>query len=397
MSKINKYYEMKYYLSFIFFLISSLAYSQDSLVVKGNLKGQGDLNVILTFKNNEGKTENYKATAKNDAFEFKVKKQSLPVVVTFGTALKRDLFRTDGNNNYGSPAPKLYFFLRGSDVLISGTAEDIHLADVKAGKENDQFSTYRTQVINLEQRRWEISKQLFNMGQEKDSLLSNKLSAELAAGFKNGFNIQKEFVKNNPAAFASVYLLSRMKNLYTTGDYATAFDNLSDDYKETIIAKDIKKIIDKYASTAPGTQAISFIKKDKDGKEINLDAYKGKLVLLDFWGSWCGPCRASHPHLKELYNEYKNKGFEIIAIGHETAPKLEDSRKKWLTAIKEDGINWVHIFNNETSADFDLVKAYKVDAFPTKILLDKDGKILLRISASATKDIDNMLAEKLGK
>jgi thioredoxin-related protein len=101
--------------------------------------------------------------------------------------------------------------------------------------------------------------------------------------------------------------------------------------------------------------------------------------------------------LKELYAKYKSKGFEIIAIARETAKTPEEQREKWLAAIQKDGINWVHILNNEDKATQDLVKEYRVTAFPTKIMLDKDGKILLRITASATDDIDVMLEKYLGK
>ncbi len=388
---------MKVYLSCLFFFITFLAYSQDSLVVKGYLKGQGNLKVGLSFTNNEGKNERYNADATKGAFEFKVKKQALPVVVNFSSSLNRSLTKTENGVTYGNPAPNLIFFLKDADIKIKGTAADIQFAKVSGGRENKEYASLTNKLRSIEKKGWEIRKQTFYMNSKKDSIKIKKLYTENSEMSKKGYKIKKEFVKNNPGSFTSVFLLNRMKNFYAAADYAAAFENLSDEYKETVEAIRIQKNIDKYSSTSPGTQAITFIKKDKDGKEINLAAYKGKIVLLDFWGSWCGPCRASHPHLKDLYTQYKNKGFEIIAIAQEYGADLEESRKKWLAAIKEDNINWVHILNNEDKENLDLVKAYKVDAFPTKILLDKDGKILLRISASATNDIDKMLEEKLGK
>ncbi|WAC42663.1 TlpA family protein disulfide reductase [Pedobacter sp. SL55] len=115
-----------------------------------------------------------------------------------------------------------------------------------------------------------------------------------------------------------------------------------------------------------------------------------------FWGSWCGPCRASHPHLKELYSKYKADGFEIIAIAQETAKNLDDARAAWLKAIEEDQINWVHILNRDGVEQQNILKDYGVNSFPTKILVDKDGKIILRISASATDDIDKALEKIYG-
>ena len=194
-----------------------------------------------------------------------------------------------------------------------------------------------------------------------------------------------------------MFLLSRMENSYTAGDYTNTYNGLSGTYKNTGMARKIAERISFLSPTAPGKPAVPFVKRDKDGRLIDLAAYKGKVVLLDFWGSWCGPCRASHPHLKELYARYKNKGFEIIAIAQERAQTPQEQRAKWLEAIDKDGVSWTHILNNEAKQEQDLVKEYRVTSFPTKILLDREGKILLRISASATDDIDRALEKMLGE
>jgi thiol-disulfide isomerase/thioredoxin len=119
-------------------------------------------------------------------------------------------------------------------------------------------------------------------------------------------------------------------------------------------------------------------KKDLNGTAVDFNALKGRYVLLDFWGSWCHPCRASHPHLKELYSKFKDKGFEIIGIASEHAKTAEERHKLWTTAITEDGLTWLQVLNNENVEQFDAVKEYEVTAFPTKILLDRDGNIIGR-------------------
>ncbi|HEY8897817.1 MAG TPA: TlpA disulfide reductase family protein [Niastella sp.] len=119
-------------------------------------------------------------------------------------------------------------------------------------------------------------------------------------------------------------------------------------------------------------------KKDLNGTAVDFNALKGRYVLLDFWGSWCHPCRASHPHLKELYSRFKDKGFEIIGIASEHAKTAEERHRLWTTAITEDGLTWLQVLNNENAEQFDAVKEYGVIAFPTKILLDRDGNIIGR-------------------
>lgn len=138
-------------------------------------------------------------------------------------------------------------------------------------------------------------------------------------------------------------------------------------------------------------------KKDGNGKPVNFEVLKGKYVLLDFWGSWCGPCRASHPHLKELYSKYKNKGFEIVGIAQEHSASAAD-RLLWTEAIAKDGLTWTQVLNNENRDKFDVVSEYGVTAFPTKILLDKEGNIIARYIGNSFggEGFTNKLKELLG-
>jgi len=144
--------------------------------------------------------------------------------------------------------------------------------------------------------------------------------------------------------------------------------------------------------------AFALNKKDDKGKPVNFDALKGKYVLLDFWGSWCGPCRASHPHLKELYAKYKDKGFEIVGIAQEHSA-LPADRLLWTEAIAKDGLPWIQVLNNENRDKFDVVSEYGVTAFPTKILLDKGGNIIGRYIGNGFggEGFTNKLKELLGE
>jgi thiol-disulfide isomerase/thioredoxin len=134
-------------------------------------------------------------------------------------------------------------------------------------------------------------------------------------------------------------------------------------------------------------------KQDMNGGKIDLKATHAKYVLLDFWGSWCHPCRASHPHLKELYAEYKDKGFEIIGIANEMAKDTAQQVKSWETAVKEVGLTWRQVLNNRNGKQFDAVTAFGITAFPTKILLDSEGNIV----ATFIGNTSNALGDKLHK
>lgn len=116
-------------------------------------------------------------------------------------------------------------------------------------------------------------------------------------------------------------------------------------------------------------------------------------MLLDFWGSWCSPCRDSHPHLKEIEAKYRDKGLVVINVATENGSK---AREIWLQAIEEDGMTWTQILNNEGKNKCDVVKDYAITAFPTKVLIDGDGKIVVR-AVGESEPIDAKLKEVFGE
>lgn len=134
-----------------------------------------------------------------------------------------------------------------------------------------------------------------------------------------------------------------------------------------------------------------FAKTDLNGKVWGAAAFKGKYVLIDFWGSWCLPCRATHPHLREVYSKYKSQGLEIVGVAREASSDLEKARKTWKDAIEKDKIDWIHLLANHNMTSFDPVKAFGIGVFPTKILLDKDGNELARFIGGGSDAFDEKI------
>jgi len=246
-----------------------------------------------------------------------------------------------------------------------------------------------------------LVKELGALDRVRDSVAFYKLvTTKPAALFQKKRIMKQEFVEEHPDSYVSLYALDENSGMYCADSYAAAYEKLSDRLKRTRAAQSIRDRIEEWKkSSLVGTRAQDFTRKDQYGRTIRLSDYRGKLVILDFWGSWCGACRQSHPHLKELYDAYKNKGLEIIGVANENVhgqkTPLSKSKAVWLAAIKKDGANWTHVLNDEGTGAMDIVKAYQVGSYPTKFLLDKDGKILLRVEDPLNVEIDELIKSTL--
>jgi thiol-disulfide isomerase/thioredoxin len=137
-----------------------------------------------------------------------------------------------------------------------------------------------------------------------------------------------------------------------------------------------------------GQEAPNFIQNDPSGQPVELKSFRGKYVLVDFWASWCGPCRKENPNVVEAYNHYKNKNFTILSVS------LDRDKQKWLQAIAQDELSWTHVsdlgfWNNAVA------KLYRIQSIPQNLLLDPDGKIIGKNLRGET--LDNFLSQVIKK
>ena len=179
------------------------------------------------------------------------------------------------------------------------------------------------------------------------------------------------FIKLHPDAFASIYILNTMITIIPADKAQLYYDELAPTYKNTSYAASIQKTIDAKKITAIGKIAPDFEQPDTSGKMIRLSDFKGQYVLLDFWASWCGPCREENPNVVKAYQKFHGKGFTVLSVS------LDQSGKKanWLNAIHHDGLTWTQVsdlqfWNNAVAV------LYGIKAIPQNFLIDKDGKII---------------------
>ena len=133
-----------------------------------------------------------------------------------------------------------------------------------------------------------------------------------------------------------------------------------------------KQIVEQYGKAMVGELAQDIELESPDGKKLKLSSLKGKVVLIDFWASWCGPCRKENPNVVRVYNEYKNKGFDIFSVS------LDQNKEKWIEAIKADNLTWTNHVSDLQGWQSPAAALYGVKAIPKTFLIGKDGKIIAK-------------------
>jgi peroxiredoxin len=179
------------------------------------------------------------------------------------------------------------------------------------------------------------------------------------------------FIRENPGSLVSSYILDTYKTTWGKEKTEELYSKLSDANKKSEYGKSISEFISLNKEISVGDKFADFSQENVEGKQIRLSDLKGKVVLLEFWASWCGPCRRENPMLVKTYQSFKNKGFEIFAVS------LDDSKENWLKAIKKDGLSWKNV--SELNGDKNKAALiYGISGIPDNFLIDKEGTIIAR-------------------
>jgi len=305
---------MKKKITFTMLLLgAAFAIQAQTYTIKGKLAGQGSEKISVRGVDGEVAT-----TAANDAFELTGPAGKEPFVTTMSTGVDRNIYLGAGKTGmYQPPMPLEIVLTDGANITVSGSAPDLNLASVTGDPYNDSFTKYRKAMEKDLKEMRELQKlmaEMRTMGvKEEMEGVAKKMMANRTAVA----NTRKQFIKNNPNEFASLYFLFTTSRELKTDELELAFNGLADTYKSTRYGKNLAEKIAAGKVQQAGGPAPDFTKPDVNGKAVSLSQFRGKYVLLDFWGSWCGPCRAANPHLKELYATYKDKGFEILGVSSE--------------------------------------------------------------------------------
>lgn len=183
--------------------------------------------------------------------------------------------------------------------------------------------------------------------------------------------LEKEFVENNPNSIVSASILSVYVTTWGKEKAAELFEKFSAENKNSEYGKKIADYIRLNKDPKMGEQFVDFEMSDPYGNSKKLSDLKGKTILLEFWASWCGPCRQENPNLVKTYKKFNTKGFEIFAVS------LDEEKDSWLMSIKKDSLNWEHVSDLKGN-DNEASLIYGVNGIPDNFLIDQNGVIIGR-------------------
>lgn len=308
-----------------------------------------------------------------------VKDGRFSITVSFKGATRYFLMSKRELKDKGGYVPFGVFVTGPGVLMIDADMETFSSSKVSGSPEQDLYTPYaaegeKEQTQVMDELTAKYGKDFVNHPDPKDSrykqLLSDYDSLSKPMEALDSTRLVT-FIQAHPASFVSVFLLDGASRNMDISRLESLYAGLDATYRDTKNAKHIVSTIAAMKITAIGQTAPDFSMPDTAGQAVKLSDFRGKYVLLDFWASWCGPCRAENPNVVKIFNEYKGKNFTILSVS------LDQPGKKdaWLNAIHKDGLTWTHVsdlkFWNSAA-----VILYGISAVPSNFLLDPEGKII---------------------
>ncbi|MDR1552999.1 MAG: AhpC/TSA family protein [Prevotellaceae bacterium] len=267
--------------------------------------------------------------------------------------------------------PRAMIFLENGNIKVD-VAEELIKSVATGTKLNNALKSFNESMKTTRDKIDELIQ--YANSQERTEELQIEVNQRYDELSKEMVQISIQFLDKNPGTILSAFvLLSTMSQGISDEVIQNTYEKLDEQVKNGALGKVIHKQIERaqVKEVAEGEQFRDLTLKTPDDKTVSLSDYagKGKYVLIDFWASWCGPCRAENPNVVALYKEFKDKGFEIVGVS------LDDDKNRWIKGIEDDGITWIQMSDLKGWESEASVK-YKVQGIPYTVLLDKEGKVI---------------------
>jgi thiol-disulfide isomerase/thioredoxin len=366
---------------FIIFLIGLFASCEDDkdrgYSISGTVHNARDGQKVFISELNESNTQTVPVdttTIKDGTFELDLPEKDTPSI-TFLT-----LEGVRGNVVYIADNVPMEF-----EVY----ADSMYASNVIGGKDNEVLYGYLAELRETNRKLVSARDAMRDAYNVRDTVTLDSLDMAQQGVVEKDKENKRELVKNNPNSIVALMILQDMINTqaFSASELQSLYEGLGTEIKKSPLAQNIKTSLDRVSKSAIGSKAPEFTAPTPSGEDLSLNEALGKVTLIDFWASWCRPCRVENPNIVEVYNKYHDKGFNIVQVSLDRPGQ----RDRWLQAIKDDKLqDWHHVSHLMFWQD-PIASEYGVRAIPAAFLLDEKGNIV-------AKDLRGpALGEKVGE
>lgn len=377
---------MKIFISLVISLLSLAAYAQNNNTFQINgTATTGNLNIAKVYLQyqSDGKTIADSSDFINGTYNFKggiseatparvrVKYQNTPDGKFVPTKQGRDMFLV---------------FLQPGKIQIQ-SVDSFSNIQVKGSRAHEDYSQLQSSLKPLTAKMDDLYKEY--MAAAKDEKLQESIVAKADALEEEISQSYGNFVAKNLSSPIAIFCLESFSGMdLDPAKVEPLFIQLPEETRNSASGKNFEKRIQSAKQTAIGSIAPEFIQEDTLSRPVALSSLRGKYVLIDFWASWCGPCRAENPNVVKAFNQFAPKGFTVLGVSLDQP----GAKQKWIDAIRKDGLTWTQVSDLKYWEN-DAAKLYGVRAIPQNYLLDPSGKIIAKNlrGAALTKKLAEIL------
>ncbi len=367
---------MKYYLLIIMLITGQLTFGQsNSFTISGKIKGLDATKIFLIIFDDAFKSGYRRDSIKveNEAFFYTGEADKL-MYVSISPNMDRVVKKGPGGGYYPAKSSSVQLFVfPGANIKLAGKITDFVDVYPSGDNINNDFAKLNKSIYPLMNQSVNVSVKISNK-LVTDSTIIKKMKDTAALLDKQVIAIKENFINDHRSSVAAIWLLSDMMiRSQLSNQLATAFFGKMNKEKLVDVSfyADVAKRVDGFTLTAAGKTVPDIISTNTySGKKFDLSSLRGKYVVIDFWGTWCGPCISGMPKMKEYLDKYQAK-LEILGVASES-----DKGERWKKFLDEkQQYQWHHVLSTKTE---DYILKFSVAGFPTKIIVDPAGKIIGR-------------------
>lgn len=333
---------------------------KDTFTINGSVKHAGSVKMVYLLKADSNQINVTDSVKLTDDGDFKFKHFS-PYSNLYGLRIGTDIFNFIAKN--------------GEDIKFTTDKSDTtHLYQISGSPESEkmrEFNAVNNKYEKVTERlATDYEGKTAALGKESDSLIKIYQPMLEKNRHEQASAILK-FADDNKNSLAAFYAMTTLDQISYEQQLVAYADAIKGQFKDNPTVQNFERQIDMVRPLSVGHKAPDFTTTSMDGKPVSLADYKGKYVMLDFWASWCAPCRAENPNVVKQYAAFKNKGFNILGIS------LDVDKKPWEEAVKNDKLTWSHAsdlkrFEGPTE------NAYHIMAIPSNFIIDPNGIIIAK-------------------